>query len=397
MTKVFCIGCGLVTPVGNTPSEVLAAVRAGKSAFRLYDGWPEPYYASLLDRIGFEGPSFFDHIALQAARTAVQEAGIDASSSRVGLVLSTIKGNIEIIDTEDVSLAAAADTLAKGLGVKTVPVVVSNACISGLAALLQGVRMIRSGAYDHIIVVGAEVQSRFIVTGFQSLKALSLNPCKPFDADREGLNVGEAAAAMVLSAHPVPFDPHPVSGNYFSQGFAKNQFPETSTRPAPVIPSEASVSPWEIVDGAVRNDANHISGPSRTGEGSYNALRYVLEGVSAEELAFVNVHGTATRYNDQMEAIALNRAGLQDVPVNALKGIFGHTMGAAGILESIVSMKACDAGVILPTQGFCQMGVEPAVNVSALERKTNKKAFVKLLSGFGGVNGALLFRKGGAE
>ena len=407
MTKVFCIGCGLVTPVGNTPSEVLAAVRAGKSAFRLYDGWPEPYYASLLDRNGFEGPSFFDHIALQAARTAVQEAGIDASLSRVGLVLSTIKGNIEKIDTEDVSLAAAADTLAKGLGVKTAPVVVSNACISGLAALLQGVRMIRSGAYDHIIVVGAEVQSRFIVTGFQSLKALSLNPCKPFDADREGLNVGEAAAAMVLSALPV-------SENYFSgrdpknqfsetstepalQGDPKNQFPETSTRPAPVIPSEASVSPWEIVDGAVRNDANHISGPSRTGEGSYNALRYVLEGVSAEELAFVNVHGTATRYNDQMEAIALNRAGLQDVPVNALKGIFGHTMGAAGILESIVSMKACDAGVILPTQGFCQMGVEPAVNVSALERKTNKKAFVKLLSGFGGVNGALLFRKGGAE
>ena len=390
MTKVYCIGCGLVTPVGNAPSEVLSAVRAGKSAFRLYDGWPEPYYASLLDREGFEGPSFFDHIALQAARTAVQEAGIDASGARVGLVLSTIKGNIEKIDTDDVSLAAAAETLAQGLGVKTKPVVVSNACISGLAALLQGVRMIRSGAYDHIIVVGAEVQSRFIVTGFQSLKALSLNPCRPFDADREGLNVGEAAAAMVLSSQPV-------SGNYFSQGFAKNQFPETSTRPAPVIPSEASVSPWEIVDGAVRNDANHISGPSRTGEGSYNALRYVLEGVSAEELAFVNVHGTATRYNDQMEAIALNRAGLQEVPVNALKGIFGHTMGAAGILESIVSMKACDAGVVLPTQGFSQMGVEPAVNVSAQERKTDKKAFVKLLSGFGGVNGALLFRKGGAR
>jgi len=383
MTKVYCIGCGLVTPVGNSPSEVLSAVRAGKSAFRLYDGWPEPYYASLLDRKGFEGPSFFDHIALQAASAAVQEAGIDASSSRVGLVLSTIKGNIEKIDSEDVSLAVVAESLAKALGVKTAPVVVSNACISGLAALLQGVRMIRSGAYDHIIVVGAEVQSRFIVTGFQSLKALSLNPCKPFDANREGLNVGEAAAAMVLSAQPA-------SENYFSEGFPKNQFPDTSTKPT-------LISNWEIVDGAVRNDANHISGPSRTGEGSYNALRYVLEGVSAEELAFVNVHGTATRYNDQMEAIALNRAGLQDVPINALKGIFGHTMGAAGILESIVSMKACDAGVVLPTHGFSQMGVEPAVNVSALERKTDKKAFVKLLSGFGGVNGALLFRKGGAR
>ena len=382
MTKVFCIGCGLVTPVGNSPSEVLAAVRAGKSAFRLYDGWPEPYYASLLDRQGFEGPSFFDHIALRAAREAVLQAGIDVSSPRVGLVLSTIKGNVEKIDSEDVSLAASARSLADGLGVKSAPVVVSNACISGLAALLQGVRMIRSGAFDHIVVVGAEVQSRFIVTGFQSLKALSQSPCRPFDADREGLNVGEAAAAMVLSAQPVP-------GNYFSGRDPKNQFPGTSTEPTHGV--------WEIVEGAVRNDANHISGPSRTGEGSYNALRYVLEGVSADELAFVNVHGTATRYNDQMEAIALNRAGLQEVPVNALKGVFGHTMGAAGILESIVSMEACDAGVVLPTRGFSRMGVEPAVNVSALERKTDKKAFVKLLSGFGGVNGALLFRKGGAR
>ena len=382
MTKVFCIGCGLVTPVGNSPSEVLAAVRAGKSAFRLYDGWPEPYYASLLDRQGFEGPSFFDHIALRAAREAVLQAGIDVSSPRVGLVLSTIKGNVEKIDSEDVSLAASARSLADGLGVKSAPVVVSNACISGLAALLQGVRMIRSGAFDHIVVVGAEVQSRFIVTGFQSLKALSQSPCRPFDADREGLNVGEAAAAMVLSAQPVP-------GNYFSGRDPKNQFSGTSTEPTHCV--------WEIVEGAVRNDANHISGPSRTGEGSYNALRYVLEGVSADELAFVNVHGTATRYNDQMEAIALNRAGLQEVPVNALKGVFGHTMGAAGILESIVSMEACDAGVVLPTRGFSRMGVEPAVNVSALERKTDKKVFVKLLSGFGGVNGALLFRKGGAR
>ena len=359
---MFCIGCGLVTPVGNTPAQVFEAVREGKSAFRMYEGWPEPYYASLLDREGYEGPSFFEHIALEAARAAVADAGIDVTGPRVGLVLSTIKGNVEKIDTEDVSLAASAARLAQALGVQTTPVVVSNACISGLAALLQGVRMLRSGAYDHIIVVGAEVQSRFIVTGFQSLKALSMNPCKPFDADRDGLNVGEAAAAMVLTCH--------------------------SER------SEESV--WEIVDGAVRNDANHISGPSRTGEGSYNALRAVLKYVKPEELAFVNVHGTATRYNDQMEAIALNRAGLQDVPVNALKGIFGHTMGAAGILESIVSMQACDAGVVLPTQGFAQMGVEPAVSVSALERKTDKKAFVKLLSGFGGVNGALLFRKGGA-
>ena len=217
--------------------------------------------------------------------------------------------------------------------------------------------MLLGGGYDHVVVVGAEVQSRFIVTGFQSLKALSEAPCKPFDAARDGLNLGEAAAAVVL-------------------GFGEEG--------------------WELVDGAVRNDANHISGPSRTGEGSYKALRYVLKHTSPEELAFVNVHGTSTLYNDEMEAIAIDRAGLLDVPVNALKGTFGHTMGAAGILESILSMHAVDAGLVLPTRGFSELGVSRPVRVSAVAGRTGKQAFVKLLSGFGGVNGALLFRKGGA-
>ncbi len=359
MTKVFCTGCGVVTPVGDTPEAVFLAVRAGRSALQLYPAQPEPYMASLLSREGFNGPSFFEHIAIEAARKAVAQAGLDPSGPRVGMVLSTIKGNVEQIDSEDVSLAAAATRIAAKLGVTSKPVVVSNACISGLAALIQGMRMLRSGAYDHVVVVGAEVQSRFIVTGFQSLKALSQQPCRPFDAARDGLNLGEAAAAMVLSGE--------------------------------------KKSPWELVDGAVRNDANHISGPSRTGEGSYNALKYVLPLVNREKLAFVNVHGTATRYNDEMEAIALDRAGLLDVPVNALKGVFGHTMGAAGILESIVSMLACDAGIVLPTQGFSELGVSRAVRVSAQERPTQGTEFIKLLSGFGGVNGALLFRKGGAR
>ena len=373
MTKVFCTGCGVVTPVGDTPEAVFLAVRAGRSALQLYPAQPEPYMASLLSREGFNGLSFFEHIAIEAARKAVAQAGLDPSGPRVGMVLSTIKGNVEQIDSEDVSLAAAATRIAAKLGVTSKPVVVSNACISGLAALIQGMRMLRSGAYDHVVVVGAEVQSRFIVTGFQSLKALSLQPCRPFDAARDGLNLGEAAAAMVLSGE--------------MPGRAGHDVMADSDRP----------SPWELVDGAVRNDANHISGPSRTGEGSYNALNYLLPLVNREKLAFVNVHGTATRYNDEMEAIALDRAGLLDVPVNALKGVFGHTMGAAGILESIVSMLACDAGIVLPTQGFSELGVSRAVRVSAQERPTQGTEFIKLLSGFGGVNGALLFRKGGAR
>ena len=362
MRKVVCIGESILSPLGATPAENFAAVRRGESALQRYEGMfgvREPFVASLMDRERWTAPgrTFFDSIVIEAARRAVEAAGIDPASPRTAFVLSTIKGNIEFIDTQDVTLACSARRLADAFGNPTPAVVVSNACISGLAALLQGRRMLLSGGYDHVVVVGAEVQSRFIVTGFQSLKALSEAPCKPFDAARDGLNLGEAAAAVVL-------------------GFGEDG--------------------WELVDGAVRNDANHISGPSRTGEGSYKALRYVLRHTSPEELAFVNVHGTSTLYNDEMEAIAIDRAGLLNVPVNALKGAFGHTMGAAGILESILSMHAVDAGLVLPTRGFSALGVSRPVRVSALAGTTDKRAFVKLLSGFGGVNGALLFRKGGA-
>ena len=362
MRKVVCMGESILSPLGATPAENFAAVCRGESALQRYEGMfgvQEPFVASLMDRNRWTVPgrTFFDSIVVEAARWAVEAAGIDPASPRTAFILSTIKGNIEFIDTQDVTLAASARRLADAFGNPNPAVVVSNACISGLAALLQGRRMLLSGSYDHVVVVGAEVQSRFIVTGFQSLKALSEAPCKPFDATRDGLNLGEAAAAVVL-------------------GFGEEG--------------------WELVDGAVRNDANHISGPSRTGEGSFKALRYVLRHTSPEELAFVNVHGTSTLYNDEMEAIAIDRAGLLDVPVNALKGTFGHTMGAAGILESILSMHAVDAGLVLPTRGFSELGVSRPVRVSATAGQTGKRAFVKLLSGFGGVNGALLFRKGGA-
>ena len=362
MRKVVCIGESILSPLGATPAENFAAVCRGESALQRYEGMfgvREPFVASLMDRDRWTVPgrTFFDSIVIEAARRAVEDAGVDPASPRTAFVLSTIKGNIEFINTQDVTLATSARRLADAFGNPNPAVVVSNACISGLAALLQGRRMLLGGGYDHVVVVGAEVQSRFIVTGFQSLKALSEAPCKPFDAARDGLNLGEAAAAVVL-------------------GFGEEG--------------------WELVDGAVRNDANHISGPSRTGEGSYKALRYVLKHTSSEELAFVNVHGTSTLYNDEMEAIAIDRAGLLDVPVNALKGTFGHTMGAAGILESILSMHAVDAGIVLPTSGYSQLGVSRPVRVSAQAGTTGKRAFVKLLSGFGGVNGVLLFRKGGA-
>ena len=363
--KITCLGYGALTPIGKSALQTYHAIRAGHSALSMLPAdsimGQDCVISMFDDRTPIErGLSFFDSLSILAASQAISSSGIDPSSPRVAFLLSTIKGNIDSLGLEEkrYSIIESAKRITSHFHNPNPPLVVSNACISGLAALLQGRRMLIGGSWDYVVVIGTEVQSRFIVSGFQSLKALSSLPCKPFDVSRDGLNLGEASAAMVLGK---------------------------------------SESGWEIVDGAIRNDANHISGPSRTGEGSYKVLRYVLRHTNNEELSFVNVHGTSTLYNDEMESIAIHRAGLDAIPINSLKGYLGHTMGAAGILESILSILACDDKVVLPTRGFNQIGVTYPVIVSSTQLPCEGKAFIKLLSGFGGVNGALLFKRGGQK
>ena len=146
--------------------------------------------------------------------------------------------------------------------------------------------------------------------------------------------------------------------------------------------------------GAVRNDAFHISSPSKNGEGARLTIDAITGEGDIQKLAFVNAHGTATLFNDQMESIAIERAGLAGVPVNSLKGYYGHTMGAAGVLETIISMQALNDGLVLGTKGFEHLGVSKHINVSAENKHTTKHAFVKMMSGFGGCNAAIVMAIG---
>ncbi len=227
-------------------------------------------------------------------------------------------------------------------------------------------RLLEQDKYEYAVVCGADCPDRFIISGFQSLKALSTEPCRPFDMERFGLNLGEAAATMVLAKNP------------------------------PCMMDETQANKenlWQIGAGFIKNDAFHISAPSKTSEGLYAALQETLQYVTKDELALVNAHGTATLFNDQMESIAIQRAGLSDVPANALKGYFGHTLGAAGILETILSMKSVDDHMVVGTRGFEELGVSGKVNISSQNRTTDKQSFIKMLSGFGGCNATLLATK----
>lgn len=361
----YIIADNIISPLGETSEENYLSVKAGRSGIRAYEpgtcNIPEGFYASLL----FED---FETLALRSAQKAIANAlktmgnaQLELKGKRTAFILSSTKGNIE----ENISLADSAQRIASQLGIDAKPIVVCNACISGLSALILGNRLIDSGLYDAAIVCGCDTPRQFILSGFQSLKALSPEPCRPFDMERMGLNLGEAAATLILSKNPI-------QGNS-----------------------------WRMGDGFIRNDAFHISTPSKTADGLYLSLQRTLESFTKEisstckqidmkeQLAFINAHGTATLFNDQMESVAIGRAGLSDLPANAYKSFWGHTMGAAGILETIISMKAIDDDTILGTRGFSELGVSRKMNICAENRPTDKKGFIKMLSGFGGCNATI--------
>ena len=375
----YIIADNIISPLGETSDENYLSVKAGRSGIRAYEpgtcNIPEGFYASLL----FED---FETLALRSAQKAIANAQknienaqkdigneqktmgnaqLELKGKRTAFILSSTKGNIE----ENISLADSAQRIASQLGIDSKPIVVCNACISGLSALILGNRLIDSGLYDAAIVCGCDTPRQFILSGFQSLKALSPEPCRPFDMERMGLNLGEAAATLILSKNPI-------QGNS-----------------------------WRMGDGFIRNDAFHISTPSKTADGLYLSLQRTLESFTKEissackqidmkeHLAFINAHGTATLFNDQMESVAIGRAGLSDLPANAYKSFWGHTMGAAGILETIISMKAIDDDTILGTRGFSELGVSGKMNICAENRPTDKKGFIKMLSGFGGCNATI--------
>jgi 3-oxoacyl-[acyl-carrier-protein] synthase-1 len=150
-----------------------------------------------------------------------------------------------------------------------------------------------------------------------------------------------------------------------------------------------------VLGGSISNDANHISGPSRTGRELSFAIDQSLKeaGLSVDDMGFISAHGTATPYNDEMEAKAINLSNLESVPLNSLKGYYGHTLGAAGLIESIVSIQSLKEGLLLPTPGYIESGVTQAVNVVAELQPTKAKSFLKTASGFGGCNAAVIFGK----
>ena len=341
---ISVLSTNITSPLGFTTEQNYQAVLSGSTALRRYEGmWglPEPFAASLFSdeqkaALALDGYTFFEALAIRSVHEALSHLRLDVTSERVVFILSTTKGNVEEINSPRYYPSESASIIARNIGLTTTPIVVCNACVSGLSAQLLADHLLSANLYDYAIVVGAEVQSKFIVAGFQSLKAISEEPCRPFDMERNGLNPGEASATIVFG------------------------------KPSQRLGDVREGLYWNLVDGAACNDACHLVSPSPQGVGLTAAIKTAMKGRDKKQLATICAHGTATLYNDQMESKAIQRTNLSDVPL----------------------------GIVLATKGFMEPGVSGRVSINGEQRPTDKTAFLKVMSGFGGCNVAALYAKG---
>lgn len=370
MLKV--VSTNIVSPLGMSSQENWRAVMQGRSALRRlenYKGIPLPFVASVftpeqVEELAVEGFTRFESLAIRSITEALTHTDLDVHGERTIFILSTTKADVEELgfaserDGDYHRPALSAQRIAEHVGIGGGAIVCCNACISGVSAQILADRLISCGHYDNAVVCGADLVSSFTASGFLSFKSLSNEACRPFDADRQGLNLGEAAATIVFTRADSLRD-----------------------------------GDWLFERGEMDNDAFHLSTPAPSGEGARKVLEEVMKGRDASELAFVSAHGTATMFNDQMESVAIEKAGLSSVPLTALKGWFGHTLGASGVLEVILGMMAVSESVVLPLRGFREIGVSGKVNLSPELRATDKNSFLKMISGFGGCNAAALYRR----
>jgi len=335
-----------------------------------------PFYSSLVDtnkldkafeKLGnINEYTRLEKMMILSLNDVIQQSKV-ALTKKTALIISTTKGNIDALDSESkfpkerAYLSELGKQIQHFFGFENEVIIVSNACVSGILSIAIAKRLIQSGVYENVLIVSGDVVTEFIISGFNSFQAISEKPCKPFSKNRTGITIGEAAASVLVTNNT----------DYLSADAVK------------------------ILGDASCNDANHISGPSRTGEGLYRCMLTAFNEAKIEPktIDYISAHGTATPFNDEMEAIAMNRMELANVPLNSLKGYYGHTLGASGLVETIIGMQSLYDNTLYASLGYDELGVSQKINVIERTEKKELHTFLKTASGFGGCNTAVLFKK----
>lgn len=327
-----------------------------------------------------------DALALLAAREALADAGVSECSGALGLAIGATTGGMfetenDLIASPDAPLAeravrllshplsATAELLSAVLPGVVQSSTLCSACSSSAVAIVRAAALLRTGAVDRVLAGGTDGLSRLTFLGFDSLGALDPEPCRPFDASRRGLNLGEGAAFLVLERESLARE-----------------------RGANVLAF--------LGGGAVTAEAHHITHPEPSGMLAAALLGRALEraGLSPADIGYVNAHGTGTQQNDAMEALALHAVfgdAVARVAVSSSKAQLGHTLGAAGALEAVISVLSLERGLAPPTAGL-EHPEDPALShVVGAARAFSAPAVVSCSFGFGGTGSVLVFE--GAE
>jgi 3-oxoacyl-[acyl-carrier-protein] synthase-1 len=373
--EVYAGAENIISSLGFTAGENTENILADRSGINIdfsktYSPSDLPLSKVDYSRFSVEGNyTILEKMFIQSITDSLSQSDVDASSDDTLFVFTTTKGNINLLNNklsgefarERIYLYEMARVICAHFNNPNKALIVSNACISGVLGIVYAERMIRSGKYRNVIVSGGDLMSEFIVSGFQSFQSLSEKPCKPFDNNRDGLTLGEGCGTLILSAD--------------KNAFAKE--------------------PFRVLGGAGSNDANHISGPSRTGEGLLLAVNNALKisKLRPEDIDYISAHGTATDYNDEMEAKAFSRAKLEEVPLNSVKGYVGHTLGAAGVIEAAICLQSMRMNMLFRSAGYENHGVSTDINVIKESETTELNTCLKTGSGFGGSNAAIIFRR----
>jgi len=382
MRNVYFESDNIISSLGFTTNQNIERLKAGDGGIAMLNDekiYHESFPISLIDKDVFgkltvdnnlkQQYTYAEKLCILSVLEALKNSSVDVKSEKTIFVFSTTKGNIDLLDKskgsnfpkERLELWAMSEVVSKYFENNNTPITISNACISGVIAINIASELIKSGQYNNAIVVGVDIVSKFVVSGFHSFKSVAYEPCKPFDSERVGLTLGEACGTLILTC------------------------------------DESKISDTKIkyCGGSSANDANHISGPSRTAEGSVIAINKTLQQANCNpsEIDHISAHGTATPYNDEMESIAITRCEMTNAPVNSLKGFWGHTLGAAGVIETIALSHSMRQNILFPTLGYNTHGVTQ--NISVIKQTTPKEITkaLKMASGFGGCNAALLIEK----
>lgn len=372
MNEVLVAKTSLSTALGDSMDEMWPELCAGRSATKVIDRFST-------ERLEFHEGACIGGLTTDPDKnmvcllTALVLDRIRPLPKDTFVIWTGIKGDAQFIESRAEGKEGHPPYLARHyrewvcgyMGLPDKGLEVNAACASSTVGLALGAGMIAEGRCSSILVCGADIVSRFIFTGFSSLRGLSPTKCRPFDRDRDGLFLGDGAAAVLLVSRDIA-ELH----NYKSL---------------------ARLTGWGIA-----NDANHITGPAKDGRGLIISIKSAISqaGIEPEDVEAFCAHGTGTSYNDSMELTALETVfGQRRFPLFSVKGAIGHTLGAAGAIEAAISVHSLNERTVPATAGLINPEERAIGRAICKEQMFSGNSILTTNSGFGGCNAALIFER----